>query len=402
MKHQKHDTLFKLRYSILLLPIFCLLTVPVLAQFQSLPGAVGANALSRDRAKQEVTVTGQVEDVDVSEGPKDPFILKIGTSKDGIPVCIGYLPSKFSEFHRNLPPPIAGIQVSARGKLWHWNDMLLVRPDALSDIRIQGYAHTLGGDSGSATAVGTSQPAQANSNIPYLTISDYAQIKASVGKKIYMKGSVLSWTESWSERAPNIIVAGTGATPLEVVYWTNEGQKFDPQLSKPGTPFHLHGEVQNYRGKLQVKIAGPEELSVRPLQVATQAPSSAPGGMFQSMGQASAPSSSGSRFPQFENLEACLSAALSEKKNVIVYCYSNSVAESVSGLNSLKNDSSLWAGASGFKTCALNVDEDPETFARFRVFDVPSIVVMNSAGIITDRVVDLNRAKLAEVIAKNP
>lgn len=124
----------------------------------------------------------------------------------------------------------------------------------------------------------TANPAQASG---YLTVADVPKLKDKLGQIILIRGNVNEFKASWSERAPNIVYLRDGDREVEIVYWTGpltEGPI--PNFTQKGTPIFARGEVQRYRGRLQINCEDfIENLSTEPLPArVVNAPSLNPSG----------------------------------------------------------------------------------------------------------------------------
>jgi hypothetical protein len=109
------------------------------------------------------------------------------------------------------------------------------------------------------------QPDASSKTDDYLTVKDYDQILSNVNNEVSISGQVDEYKSSWSPSAPNIIFLRDGEKSIEVVYWTNNGEKVYGDFTKIDTPIYATGIAQNYRGKLQVKIDDNAKLSNTPL-----------------------------------------------------------------------------------------------------------------------------------------
>lgn len=250
-----------------------------------LNSATDAQALTRERINQEVMIRGVVASVKESTGENDPLLLSLTPQGSAQNVVIGYLPAKFQEFHGTLGTPKVGTHVVVRGKVWDYQGSLLVKPTELADIMLEGYAHTYQIPDKVTTLVSASQPTsqpavQASpvsdkepqiqssspspqeSGIKNLTIQDFPTFLNILNEEVQFTGKVEKFKPFWSPRAPNIIYVGKGNETLEIVYWDTE-EKLDAKLRTPGEEIVVLGALQNYNGKLQLKVEQLENIKLK-------------------------------------------------------------------------------------------------------------------------------------------
>lgn len=241
------------------------------AQSLEIEQAIPAETLTLEAVNQEVTVRGKIVSIKESQGENDPLFLALTNPESGQQVVLGYLPNKFVEFHGSLGIPKVGTQVMARGKVWNYNNMLLIKPETLNDLMLEGYPHTYPtkpttttpqvelNSAPKQTAPTVVEPKnEAIKPIEYLTIEDFDTFQTLVETEVFFTGVVDHFKPYWSPRAPNIIYVGEGKSTLEIVYWDTEGL-LDKKFQEKGQEVFVQGKMQNYKGTLQLKV---EDLSL--------------------------------------------------------------------------------------------------------------------------------------------
>lgn len=226
---------------------------------------MSAKDLNASMVGKEVVIRGPILAEKASSGETDPLLMHVANNEEDVAVLIGYLPEKFSHFHGELGVPEVGTVIIARGKVWEYEGKLLITPQKLEDIIIQNYPHTM-------AQLEQERPVQvSNASNPEvdsedkkasaLTIQDYPTFKSLLGKDVTFTGKVGKFTESWSEKAPNILTFMHGEDKLEVVFWDRENP-ISPELKKVGVEVIATGELQDYRGRLQLKVSDTSTLKL--------------------------------------------------------------------------------------------------------------------------------------------
>lgn len=83
-----------------------------------------------------------------------------------------------------------------------------------------------------------------------------AAVGQNVGQTVVLSGTVQSVRDSWSERAPNIMVLDDGIGTVDVVFWKDTRAGMDAGLLQPGTVVVLAGKATEFRGRPQVQLGG--------------------------------------------------------------------------------------------------------------------------------------------------
>jgi len=285
--------------------LFALAAQFAAAQYAPFAGAVDAKTLTVGAAGKEAVVEGRISAIVPSTGPGQPTLATITPEGQKPSVVVGWMPDMDATIHGDAGAPKVGARLTAMGKLWDWQGMLLIRVRELNQIRIDSHAHTyLRGVAAPASvpaaapvaavpfvavtpaveAVAAQPAASAPSAAPaavvaaapapapfapdaagYFHPENVPDLRALVGKKMSYTGKVSSFRASWSQTAPNILTVGEGKNALEVVYWTNRGQVEPPGVSTVGATIYAAGLLQDYRGKLQLRIDDVNTLSAQPL-----------------------------------------------------------------------------------------------------------------------------------------
>lgn len=242
------------------------------SSFTPFQGAIPADNVTRAMLGQDVVLSGVVIDVAPSTGDRVPHRFTLARVDGGGAVMVIYWPDSAESIHAGMGVPPVGVSMSARGQLSDYRGDLQIRVRDLGNIRIEGYPHTLGGPAAPApsTAAASSAPAapvaapagpQANEE-GYFTVAQLPALRASMmNRELSMMGNVSEFRASWSDTAPNIISLADGGQTVEVVYWSDDTMGFE----SPGTPVYVTGLLQDYRGRLQLKVNDLTALSQQPL-----------------------------------------------------------------------------------------------------------------------------------------
>jgi len=246
------------------------LSVPVYAV--DLSKMVTSNTLSTANVNQNAVIRGEIENIKEPFSETEPLLFHVGNSSDGKKVLIGYTQNKYQAFHADKGIPKKGTQIIAQGKVWDYDGMLLIVPNSLSDIMIEGYDHTLSDDPASNSAPTSSSSnvsdqiaPEKNKNQIKLTMKDFDSFRTHLGKQVTFSGKVTEFTPSWSERAPNIMIFKENEKILEVVYWDQENP-LDQSMKEKDITIEASGQLQDYRGRLQVKVQDLKTIKLIPAQ----------------------------------------------------------------------------------------------------------------------------------------
>ena len=232
--------------------------------------AQDAKTLTTENLNQTLTVRGMISAVQDPLSDKHPLLLTITPSDSPTKVLVGYLPDRFVEYHNGLGIPKVGLQIAVRGRVWDFEGNLLLKPEKLEDILIEGYPHTYANavPPASSTAPATPpSPASATPTVPVsnnpgtLTIKDEPNFRAYLNQEIEFTGTVQKFKPYWSPKAPNIIYVGDEQKTLEVIYWDTEDQ-LNPLLKTTGQNIRAKGTLQDHRGILQLKVAVMEDIQL--------------------------------------------------------------------------------------------------------------------------------------------
>ena len=241
--------------------VICALSIlfPVSVTAVDLTKMVPAETLSTENVNQQAVVRGTIQNIKEPFGPDEPLLLHVGDSNDGKKVIIGYTQDKYQSFHAEKGIPPKGKQIVAQGKVWDYRGTLMIVPNTIADIMIEDYDNTLDEISQSVTnnqqqtsiADTANQPIQNNQSV--LTLDDYDSFRSKLGREVTFQGEVTEFVPTWSERAPSIMRFNQGNKQFEAVFWDRENP-IDQNLKKEGIKVRVTGEMQNYRGKLQIKV----------------------------------------------------------------------------------------------------------------------------------------------------
>lgn len=191
------------------------------------------------------------------------------------PVVVAWMPELDATIYGNAGAPKVGTRLTAMGKVWDWQGMLLIRVRELNQIRIESHSHTyLRGVTAAAVA-----PAVAAKPVVeqagFYGPENVPELPKLIGKEIAFCGTVTAFRKSWSDKAPNIATLGEVPNALEMVYWTNNGQTEPAGASTIGSTVCVTGLLQDYRGKMQLRVNDLGKMSVRQAPATVTAPASA-------------------------------------------------------------------------------------------------------------------------------
>lgn len=229
-------------------------------QFKPFSGATPAAKVYADQLENQVVVEGTINKVDASTGPRVPHRLLL-VDRPSQPVMVVYWPDVAPKIHGDQPVPRPGARLSAKGTLTEYRGALQIKVRDASQIRIEGYPLTLA----------SRGRAQGDQSVPvpgekgYFTIEDVPGIRTFIGHDLSFRGEVTGFRESWSDTAPNVITIAKDDSDIEIVYWLPDGAK-GPDFEHPGTPVYVTGELQDYNGRLQIRVTNMAELSRQPLK----------------------------------------------------------------------------------------------------------------------------------------
>jgi hypothetical protein len=234
--------------------------------------AQDAKSLTKESLNQTLTVRGMITAVQDPISDKHPLLLTITPSDSPTKVLVGYLPERFVEYHNGLGIPKVGLQIAVRGRVWDFEGNLLLKPEKLEDILIEGYPHTYANAVPAANSTSPTQtipvsaptaPTQpASKTNGALTINDEPNFRAYLNQEIEYTGTVQKFKPYWSPKAPNIIYVGDEQKTLEVIYWDTEDQ-LNPLLKTTGQKIRAKGTLQDHRGILQLRVAVMEDIQLQ-------------------------------------------------------------------------------------------------------------------------------------------
>lgn len=256
--------------------------------FTPFPGGTAPQSLTSAQLGQDVVVTGTIHEAVPSRASNVPTQLTLTPEGHEPRFVIVYWEDSFAEVEQGRGTPPVGTRVSVRGELSEHRGALQVRVNRGAQIRIEGY------DGAAAPAAATPQPRTATEP-PALPEDGYyrlehlpALVDTMIDQIISIKAPIAGYRAPWSDRAPSLIqLSGPGGRSLEIVYWAPRDGSEAPRYDETGRTIHATGQLQEYDGRLQVRINDLEDLSYDPL------PESHLARERQSTGAATSPASEG-------------------------------------------------------------------------------------------------------------
>ncbi len=382
-------TYHKLRW-VLAAAIAFLLEAGSLSAYQPFEGAVEAQYVSKALAGQEIAIFGTISRVEPSTTVSKPTLLFITPPQVAPPVVVGYMPDVQRTIHGPYGFPTTGRAVTARGMLHFWNDMLIVRATGPDTIRIEGYDHIHSSTEGKLP----STDAQG-----YYHSEDIPRFEELMEKEISFAGTVLTFKPSWNDRAPHTITTGDATNKVDIVFWTTGNNAPPAFATKTGGPVFLTGLVQEYRGKLQIRVDDLNFLAGSPLPPeAVRVPAGArrKGGIAAAV--TPAPLSYVKSGPLLLDFDQGAKLARAENKRLVVVAWSSEVPVSQTFASTLEESKELrsmhnvvFAGIDGSKNADL--------LKRYEAYQLPSVLIFSPAGEVLFRSTSIRPEELPQLLS---
>ncbi len=383
----------------------------------SFSGAISSWSVSPALVGSEITIHGALREVISPRTSSAPIRFVLDSNRNA-PVEVVFWAELSTAILGPQGYPPTGTHVYARGVLSTFQDSLQLKIKNASDIYLAGYASAAPAapappaaapanapasapaavQQASAAQPGSPQVAGAASAIPYYQISDLPMlIKTKMNQVVAIRGISADYRASWSPRAPNIVYLREGANQVEVVYWPSDGGADVANFSQPGTPVFARGVLQNYQGRLQIKIENLSNLSTSPLLPASAATGSTTAGSAASSGtpasrvqqpvsspaaatatSASAPAADKIEWKPYNLIEA--QETLTQKGSILIYARSERIPRCQQFENAYLLRPALVSMIGARKIFFVDVD-DPANAAyvsQLRLNRVPSLVLIQS------------------------
>lgn len=233
------------------------------------PGQVNASILEKT-----VTVQGVVKAYTPARSERAPYSVDL---KDDAGVLRVVYWSDVSKVLSFTPAPGQTLRITGQVSEYRSNLQLRVRGAAdIKQVEMHAVAPAGIAPAVSPAAAGTTtNPVATNvSPVPAVAtpasqvvapaqiLSPGSVTKESVGKTVKVKGKVVNIRPSWMETAPNTVSISDGAGTIDYVYWPDVDTKLTAE-QKPvvGKTIIVEGEVSEFRGKLQVRVTSPGEIT---------------------------------------------------------------------------------------------------------------------------------------------
>jgi DNA/RNA endonuclease YhcR with UshA esterase domain len=102
----------------------------------------------------------------------------------------------------------------------------------------------------------------ASPNLPEGVLTPSQVNKDMIGKVVTVQGLVVKYEPTWNEHYPNsMYIRDTTGNTLHVVYWKQIGEAMGPERTpKPGQLLRVKGQVNEFRGEINLKITTPEDI----------------------------------------------------------------------------------------------------------------------------------------------
>lgn len=245
--------------------------------FVPLEGAVPASKVTDASVGQEVVVVGQVQSVKPSEGERVPTRLTLSEAS-GKTFQVVYWPDLAATIEGGKGTPAEGTAVSAKGTVDQYRDTLQIKIKDAAQIRIAGVTQDPSAapapkkaapEVKAAAPVAAAPAAQATPAAGptpgadgYFTVDQLGALKTShLNKEVSIKATIASFTEARNDRAPHVIMIGSGDNKSEVVYWGEDKTTY----AKVGSTIYATGLLQEYKERMQIKLADMDHISFQPL-----------------------------------------------------------------------------------------------------------------------------------------
>ncbi len=374
------------RRAILALACFLALLVRPSSAFEPFAGAVDARYVSRALAGQDVAIFGTVASVAPSTSAAEPTMITLTPPDVAPPVVVGYMPDVQRTVHGPYGYPAVGLSVTAKGTLHDWNGMLVIRAKGPDTIRIEGYDHIHSPEEGGLPST---------DEHGYFHAADIPRFPEMVDMEVSYAGTVMAYKPSWNERAPNVITTGDSAGRIEIVFWSDDPPA---ELTQTGAPVFATGLVQNYRGKLQLRIAEPAHLSgslLPPHVVQT------PVGAARRRAAAASPAAQAATYARSGRLlmdfgDASKIARAENKKLFVVACspdvpVSLTFAEALERNDELRRMHHIVFGK-------IDGASNPELLKQYEVYQLPATMILGSGGEVLFRSSSLRPEEVAQLL----
>ncbi len=246
------------------LPAFAVATQP----FSSLTAAA---------ADQEITLRGRISTKLPATSDTAPERWYVTDGQGAILVTLDpELLAKLPGAATNFP---VGAEVRITGKVSLYRGALQVLPLSAEAIQIAPAGEPLGLETAAAQTTAAPPPA-----LPPGALLPAAVTAAQVGQTLTVGAPVDEYRAKWKETAPTIFYLKGGEKRLEVVFWDDVlaalGERLAP-MTQPGAWILVKGELGEFNGRLQLKVARAEDLALLtgatpPAQPGPASPAQAP------------------------------------------------------------------------------------------------------------------------------
>jgi DNA/RNA endonuclease YhcR with UshA esterase domain len=244
----------------------CIIAIVILLGIQ-VYGETRISEIGRDKIGQSVTIAGKIDAISYSSGLTNPYSFAINDGSGTIRLIVWPQIYKGIENAASLKE---GTMVKASGTVREYQGELqlhLASPGSITALasppgpvaKPQGRDQQTGSE-GTQSSLPTETAAAVTQEIPVVPCR--AVTREMLGKRVCVRGNVVSFMPSWKATAPNTITIkdDTGAT--DAVYWQNTRAKLPEKLQnpQPGLRLEIKGEVNEYRGNMQLRVTSSTDI----------------------------------------------------------------------------------------------------------------------------------------------
>lgn len=212
---------------------------------------VVAVASVADNLARRVSVEAELIEVKPPQNERAPTTLVV--ADDSGKVDIVYWEDVSDYIDPTLLTP--GAPIVIEGQAQKYRERLQLRVDSPDAIKIDGKSVRLAGKLLPEETI----------VVPQVVAEGFDAVSSLQGKidtEVKVHATVVSLRQPWSERAPATLTVADATGKVDVVFWRDTLAAINPQALATGTLLNVDGKVQMYRDRLQLRIEGPESLTI--------------------------------------------------------------------------------------------------------------------------------------------
>ncbi len=238
-----------------------LILAAMLAAAAGLAGTIAE--VTADKVGSQVTLSGEVTEFRASRSERAPssFTLKDATGS----IRVAIWPDVFNSIAGKDAIKV-GAKVSVTGEAASFRDKVEIHPKAAGDVKVEGAPASAAAPT--ATAAATAAPKTAAAPVTAASpagVSPIASLtKEKVGSEFTVAGTVTNVRKPRTETAPWVIKVKDESGSVDVVFWSDTANAL-PETKKAvnGDQVRIKGKLDEYRGSLQIKLGGADDLKTQ-------------------------------------------------------------------------------------------------------------------------------------------